>query len=423
MTRDKGTSEEEKLKKVMDNFSLATKLSVVAVNLYGEPFLFSKQYEENEFCRYIRSTAEGEEKCRKCYQKACKETFKWDEPYFFRCHAGLVMWGLPLKIDETEIGAIICGQVLLWKADHLFLSEIKGLGNYVRKPEELLSRARQLEVISARRCQASAELLGMVVEYLYRNYDYILVDQKNQLTWRNMVLSQIHDRKKTYEGVKFDYSVYLKREKNFLQYVRMEDKERIVKMFPILYTDMEILCSYEGNQVKEMVRDFMVLVSRACAEAGLEGELAQEMLRQYEKSVEQLNRSEDIYAASYRMICNYLDMIFRSGEESHTSLIQSVLVYIQEHYREEIVLEDVAEHVFLSKSYLCALFRENMNMTIHEYLTRVRVEKSIELMKNREWNIGEIGRQCGFASQSHYTRVFRKLIGVTPGQYRNKFLV
>ena len=53
-------------------------------------------------------------------KKACKEAFKWDEPYFFRCHGGLVMWAAPLQIEQTRVGAIVCGQVLLWKADRLF---------------------------------------------------------------------------------------------------------------------------------------------------------------------------------------------------------------------------------------------------------------------------------------------------------------
>ncbi len=56
----------------------------------------------------------------------------------------------------------------------------------------------------------------------------------------------------------------------------------------------------------------MVLVSRACAEASLEAELAQQMLRQYEKETANLKDSEEIYAVSYGMICNYLDMIFQS---------------------------------------------------------------------------------------------------------------
>lgn len=306
--------EKETLQKIMDNFSISTELSVVAVNMDGEAFLSSTQYEENEFCRYIQSSKEGRRRCEKCYKKACKEAFKWDEPYFFRCHAGLVMWASPLQID-----------------------------------------------------------------------------QKNKFNWRNMVLSQIRERKKAYEHTAFDRSVYLKRERNFLQYVSMEDRKKIVEMFPILYTDMEILSGYDRAEAKRIVRDFMVLVSRACAEAGLEAELAQQMLRQYEKETERLKNSEEIYAVSYGTICNYLDMIFQSGEDSHTGLIRSVTDYIRQNFGQEISLEDIAGHVSLSKSYLCALFKENMNMTVNDYLTRVRVEKSIELMKNRAWSVGEIG--------------------------------
>lgn len=422
MENEKLALEKENLRRVMDDFSVSTGLSVVAVNLYGEVFLSGAQYEENTFCRYIQSTDEGRERCRRCYEKACKEAFKWDEPYFFRCHGGLVMWASPLRIERTRVGAIVCGQVLLWKADRLFLNEIKSLNLYEGQAEQLLERARELKVISVHQSHAAAELLKVVAEHFSNTGYYLLIDQKNKYNWRNMVLSQIRDRKKAYETKAFDRSVYLKRERNFLQHVRMGNREKIVEMFPVLYTDMEILSGYDQTEVKQSVRDFMVLVSRACAEAGLEAELAQQMLRQYEKGTKNLKKTEEIYAVSYEMICNYLDMIFQSGGDSHTGLIQSVVDYIQQHYGEEIVLDDIAAHVGLSRSYLCALFKKNMNVTVNDYLLRVRVEKSIELMKSRAWNIGEIGLKCGFASQSHYTKVFRKFIGLTPGQYRNKLL-
>ena len=56
-----------------------------------------KEVLEDEF---RQSSKEGRRRCEKCYKKACKEAFKWDEPYFFRCHAGLVMWASPLQIDQ-----------------------------------------------------------------------------------------------------------------------------------------------------------------------------------------------------------------------------------------------------------------------------------------------------------------------------------
>ena len=409
--------ETELLQKVLDDFSVSAGLGVAAVNLYGEVFLSSLQYELNSFCQYIRSTDEG-----KKHTRACKETFKWDEPYFFRCHAGLVMWAAPLQIDQMRIGAIICGQVLLWKADHLFLSEIKDLHHYIEHPETLFSKAQALKVITPDQCQAAAEMLKVVAEHLNNTGYYILIDQKNRLNWRSTVLSQIREHKKEHENKIFDRSVYLKRERSFLQYVRMENKEKIVEMFPLLYTDMEILSGYDLNEIRQMVRDFMILVSRACWEAGLEADLSHQMLRQYEISSRRLTNSEEIYAASYRTICNYLDMIFMSGIESHTGLINNIQEYIRQHSDENIGLDDIAKYAGLSKSYLCTLFRDNMNMTVNEYILRVRIENSIEIMKDRSLTIGEIGKKCGFSSQSHFTKTFKKIIGLPPGQYRNKLL-
>ena len=65
LENEKLALEKENLRKVMDNFSLSTGLSVVAVNLYGEVFLSGAQYEENKFCQYIQSIAEGRERCRR----------------------------------------------------------------------------------------------------------------------------------------------------------------------------------------------------------------------------------------------------------------------------------------------------------------------------------------------------------------------
>ena len=65
------------------------------------------------------------------------------------------------------------------------------------------------------------------------------------MSWRDAMTTRIEERKKTLKNEKFDWSVYLKREKRYLQYVRMADKEKIQNMLEMLFTDIEILCSYD----------------------------------------------------------------------------------------------------------------------------------------------------------------------------------
>lgn len=110
------------------------------------------------------------------------------------------------------------------------------------------------------------------------------------------------------------------------------------------------------------------------------------------------------------------------GSPEHNSIIKNVQKYVEDHYSEKLTTARIAASVSLSPSYLSALFKEKMHLSIHDYLIRVRIEKSIELMANRDLSIKEIMVQCGIESQSYYNKVFKKFIGVTPGRYRNRLL-
>lgn len=92
---------------------------------------------------------------------------------FFRCHAGLVMWSVPIIADNQNIGCIICGQVLLWKADEFFLDELKESTQDMFDFEIISEKVKKLEIISAEKCQSAAEMLLLVVNYLMRTNNNI----------------------------------------------------------------------------------------------------------------------------------------------------------------------------------------------------------------------------------------------------------
>ena len=107
---------------------------------------------------------------------------------------------------------------------------------------------------------------------------------------------------------------------------------------------------------------------------------------------------------------------------TYEAIEEAAQKYVEDHYSEKLTTARIAASVSLSPSYLSALFKEKMHLSIHDYLIRVRIEKSIELMANRDLSIKEIMVQCGIESQSYYNKVFKKFIGVTPGRYRNRLL-
>jgi AraC-like DNA-binding protein len=90
--------------------------------------------------------------------------------------------------------------------------------------------------------------------------------------------------------------------------------------------------------------------------------------------------------------------------------------YIDEHFAENITLNRLAQHVSLSPYYLLRAFRAEVGMPPYAYLESVRIRHTQQLIKTGK-PLAEVAAEVGFSSQSHMTRQFKKIIGVTPGQY------
>jgi AraC-like DNA-binding protein len=104
----------------------------------------------------------------------------------------------------------------------------------------------------------------------------------------------------------------------------------------------------------------------------------------------------------------------RLGKEKKT--IQRVRDYIEEHFAESVTLNKLAQHVSLSPYYLLRVFRAEVGMPPYAYLESVRIRHTQRLIKAGQ-PLAEVAAEVGFSSQSHMTRQFKRIIGVTPGQY------
>ncbi len=104
----------------------------------------------------------------------------------------------------------------------------------------------------------------------------------------------------------------------------------------------------------------------------------------------------------------------RLGNEHRA--VQQARRYIEAHFTEPISLSDLAEHVALSPYYLLRVFRAEVGMPPHAYLQDVRVRRAQRLIELGK-PLAEVAFAAGYSSQSHLTRRFKQIVGVTPGQY------
>lgn len=98
--------------------------------------------------------------------------------------------------------------------------------------------------------------------------------------------------------------------------------------------------------------------------------------------------------------------------------IRKVVEYIHENFAEELSLAELSEVALMTKTYLSAYFSNVMHMRVFDYIELVRVNHAKVLLQTTDLSILEIAFQSGFKSSSYFSRVFKKIMNITPGEYR-----
>lgn len=132
------------------------------------------------------------------------------------------------------------------------------------------------------------------------------------------------------------------------------------------------------------------------------------------KIMDIIGKSEShLYLASKE----YLKARFTTGNKR----IETIHEYLMSNYREEVNLKRLAELVNMAEGSLCRFFKENMGITLFEYLNKIKTDFACKLLMDPDLSILEVCLDSGFNNLSHFNKQFRKSVGVTPSLYRKQF--
>ncbi|HEY2951352.1 MAG TPA: helix-turn-helix domain-containing protein [Verrucomicrobiae bacterium] len=134
-----------------------------------------------------------------------------------------------------------------------------------------------------------------------------------------------------------------------------------------------------------------------------------------QKKLDSVSSLLSIFADHLSMTSNQIALQTASAEPP---AIAKAKQFIREHHTEDISLGQVAAAVHTSIFYFCKLFRKVTGATFTEFVSRTRIEKAKNLLLNPNLRISEIAYEVGFQSLTHFNRVFKKVVGESPTEYR-----
>lgn len=166
----------------------------------------------------------------------------------------------------------------------------------------------------------------------------------------------------------------------------------------------------------------VAFITRYCIEGGMEMETAYNLSDIYVRSIDKCRTEEQVNMLHKEVVEDYTQrMHLIKKTNMYPKSIIVCMDYIYDNLHTKITLEQLAEAVSLSPSYLSKLFRKETGTTISAYITAKRIEAAENMLKFSDYTCLEISECLNFSSESHFIYVFKSKTGYTPKAYREKF--
>jgi two-component system, response regulator YesN len=136
------------------------------------------------------------------------------------------------------------------------------------------------------------------------------------------------------------------------------------------------------------------------------------------EQIEQFDTLDSLQNLTMSYVINIANS-FKQNQHPHNQIIKEAEAYISKHFADNLTLQLVADHVHITPVWLSKLFKKEKKTLFLEYLTAVRIAQAKVLLNDLQYRIYQVALEVGYKDSVHFTKIFKKVVGYTPKEYRN----
>ncbi|MDN4525810.1 helix-turn-helix domain-containing protein [Fictibacillus fluitans] len=212
-------------------------------------------------------------------------------------------------------------------------------------------------------------------------------------------------------------------EKKVFQYIKEGRKEDLIEVRKKYFKKegMGVLSrtSHIRSQ-KNLAIVGITLATRYAVDGGLYPEIAYTLSDKYIQNIEELTDVNEVWTLVDQAHYSFADRVDQLKRQTYSKPVITCQNYIFSHIYDELKVAELANMLKLHPNYLSLLFKKETGMSITSYIQKAKVDEAKNLLTFSHYSVSEIYTLLNFHDQSYFTKVFKKLTGETPSQFRNQ---
>ena len=209
-------------------------------------------------------------------------------------------------------------------------------------------------------------------------------------------------------------------EKKFLYFIETGDKENAMKAFLEFAGDFSYRVPGNPLRAKKNLSFSSNTMSRqAAARGGVEPQYLHAISEKFALKIEAAVAMSELDKLEFIMIEEYCDAVQNFTVKGHSPVVRKALMHINLYFKEPITVQSIADEIGFNRNYLAKKFKEEMNISVIDYIHKKRIDEAIFLLEQGQLSITDIGIQVGFSSYNYFCKVFKDVKGITASEYKS----
>ena len=355
--------------------------------------------------------------CDQVQAYGLSEAERFGGKYIYFCPMGLTSFVTPILSETGSAAKITVGPFLMVQKEDYVAYELDQLLNLSTEIQEKLSpHLENIPYVPPDKVTAYSNLLFMSVSFINNvSAANRMLEHQNMEELQGQISQYILDLKQGEDPPRYPLGT----ERELLSSISFSDRPKSQRLLNELLGYILFSSGGDFSLIKARTYDLTVLISRSAIDAGASVEEAFRLTQHFFSAIQKVTDLDSLSMDLSKVMNAFIDSVFRVSTAKNLDVMQKALQYMWRYSAQRLTLESVAQQVHLSASYFGKMFKRETGYSFNAYLNNLRIEQSKRLLIfHHDMQLIDITAAVGFEDQSYFTKVFKRITGTSPNQYR-----